>query len=278
MSTPTENSPDLWLDAFPWPARDAHKHSRGALGVVTGGASSTGAARLAAQAGLRVGAGLVTLYSPPSAVLVNASHATAIMVEAFADTTDLAVLAADADCVLIGPAAGVHERTRNNTLAILSKAKCAVLDADALTVFSDDAAALFSKLRSQDVITPHEGEFNRLFSGLLQQVGRESAARKAAQDTGAVTVLKGPQTLIAAPLGELCRQSDAPPWLATAGSGDTLAGLIGGLCAQGMESYLAACAAVWIHAEAGRKFGPGLIADDLAGLIPVVLSDLHKRR
>lgn len=269
------NTPRLWLDKFPWPQANTHKHKRGALGVVSGRMSSTGAARLAAKAGLRVGAGLVTLFSPPSAVLVNASHVTAIMVKAFQDTDALGALCSKAKCTIIGPGAGLTDQTLDNVLQVLEASSRAVLDADALTVFERRPSGLFGRLRPNDILTPHEGEFERLFPGILARYGREQAALEASNKAGSVILLKGPQSLVAAPDGRICKQESAPAWLATAGSGDTLAGLLGGLMAQGMDTFLAACAGVWIHAEAGRLFGPGLTADDLEAVIPEVLRSLY---
>ena len=274
---PVANGPDLWAARFPWPSDDGHKHDRGRLVVVSGGASHTGAARLAARAGLRVGAGLVTMLSPPGAVLVNAAHLEAVMLRAFANPAALAEACETASAVIIGPAAGVGEGTCANLRALLAGQAPLVLDADALTSFADDPAALFAHLRPLDVLTPHEGEFERLFPGLLAE-GRKAAARKAAARSGAVVLLKGPRTLIATPQGATVENRNASPFLATAGSGDVLAGIIGGLIAQGMASFDAACAAAWLHGEAARSFGPGLIAEDLPGLLPPVLKGLWEAR
>ena len=272
------NTPDLWLSQWPWPKTDSHKHARGALGCVTGGAASTGAARLSARAGLRIGAGLVTLWSPPGAVLVNASHVTAVMVKPFANTEELADLAQSSRCGLIGPGAGITDATRDNTLTILKYCESAVLDADALTVFKDDPERLFSEIRRPALLTPHEGEFKRLFGPLLEEHSREEAAMIAAQRSGATVLLKGAESLIAAPDGKLVRNTHASPFLATAGSGDVLAGIAGGLMAQGMDVFDAACAACWVHGDAARRLGAGLIAEDLVEAIPAVLHALHEAK
>lgn len=269
------NTPELWAGGFPWPGRDAHKHARGRLGVVSGGVSATGAARLAARAGLRVGAGVVTVLTPPSALLVNAMALEAVMVRAFSDAGALAREAQTLQAAVIGPAAGVTAATRANVEALAATQATLVLDADALTVFRKDPARLFDLLRPSDVLTPHVGEFERVFPGLLaDSLERITAARRAAERAGAVVLLKGPDTVIAVPDGRAAVNVNGAPWLATAGSGDVLAGLIGGLIAQGMDSFDAACAGAWIHAEAGSSFGPGLIAEDLPELIPGVLSGL----
>ena len=276
--TPTtlfENTPDLWLGKFPWPGVGAHKHSRGRLIVVSGETWQTGAARLAARAGLRVGAGLVTLVSPPDALAVNAAHLEAVMLRPFENDVELEAIAADAEAVVIGPAAGVNDATAGNVLALASTGAALLLDADALTVFRDDPEELFSVLDRDDVLTPHPGEFERIFPGLLKTAPeRITAARAAAKRAAAVVLLKGPDTAIASPDGRAAVNLNGSPWLATAGSGDVLAGLIGGLQAQGMDSFEAACAGAWIHAAAAAAFGPGLISEDLPGLVPGVLKAL----
>ena len=270
-----ENAPDLWLNHFPWPNADAHKHARGRLIVISGEPWSTGAARLAARGGLRVGAGLVTVFARPDALAVNAAHLEAVMLRAYETDLELEQAAADVDAAIIGPAAGVSDTTLMNLLALARTGAALVIDADAITVFRDDPDELFSVLDRDDVLTPHPGEFDRLFPGLLaRSPQRIAAARQAALQAGAVVLLKGPDTVIAAPDGRAAVNLNGSPWLATAGSGDVLAGFIGGLIAQGMESFEAACAGAWIHAEAGASFGPGLIAEDLPGLAPGVLAGL----
>ncbi len=277
MNHPELNDPDLWLGRFPWPAEDGHKHDRGRLYVVSGGASHTGAARMAARAGLRIGAGLVTVLSPPSALMVNATHLEAIMLKSFAGPDGLVEQADKASVVVIGPAAGVGEATRQNVLALARIDAALVLDADALTSFKDDPAELFAVLSDRDILTPHEGEFDRLFPDLLKAKGRIEAAKMAASRSNAVVLLKGSETLIAHPDGRTVLNRHASPFLATAGAGDVLAGLIGGLIAQGLATQDAASAAAWIHGEAARRFGPGLIAEDLPDIIPAVLADLYAR-
>ncbi|WP_143435663.1 NAD(P)H-hydrate dehydratase [Henriciella aquimarina] len=272
------NTPELWIGAWPWPSDDTHKHARGALGCVSGPASSTGAARLSARSGLRIGAGLVTLFSPPGAVLVNASHETAVMVKAFRDTDELAALAGTCRCGLIGPGAGVTDETRANTLTVLKEARSAVLDADALSVFKDDTETLFAAIDKPAILTPHPGEFKRIFPDLLDQHDRETAARIAAERSGAVVILKGQVSVIAAPDGRIVRNTHATPFLATAGSGDVLAGIAGGLLAQGMTAFDAACAACWVHGELGLRLGPGLIAEDLPEALPELLSEFYDSR
>ncbi len=274
-----ENGPELWLPRFPWPTAASHKHARGRLVVVSGEVWSTGAARLAARAALRIGAGLVTILSPPEALAVNAGHLEAVMLKGFETDLELEQAARAVDAAIIGPAAGVGEPTLLNVLALARTGAALILDADAITVFRDDPEELFSLLDRDDVLTPHVGEFERLFPGLLAaSPERITAARTAAERAGAVVLLKGSDTVIAAPDGRCAVNANGSPWLATAGSGDVLAGFIGGLVAQGMESFEAACAGAWIHAEAAELHGPGLISEDLPGLAPSVLRRLFDER
>jgi hydroxyethylthiazole kinase-like uncharacterized protein yjeF len=182
------------------------------------------------------------------------------------------------DAVVVGPAAGLDEPAREKVQALGRTGAALVIDAEAFTVFRQRPADLFALLDIDDVLTPHEGEFERIFPGLLATSGtRIAAAREAARRAGAVVLLKGADTVVAHPDGRAAVSLNAPPWLATAGSGDVLAGLIGGLHAQGANGFDAACAGAWIHAEAAERFGPGLIAEDLPGLVPAVLSDLWAR-
>jgi len=278
-SSLTENGPDLWLPNFPWPTAASHKHARGRLIVISGDAWSTGAARLASRAGLRIGAGLVTLYAGQEALAVNAAHLEAVMLKPFDTDLELEQAADAADAAIIGPAAGVTETTLLNVLALARTGAALVIDADAITVFRDDPEELFSVLDRDDVLTPHPGEFERLFPGVMKGAPeRITAARRAAEKAGAVILLKGADTVIASPDGRAAVNVNGSPWLATAGSGDVLAGFIGGLVAQGMDSFEAACAAAWVHAEAAELHGPGLISEDLPGLTPGVLRRLYEDR
>lgn len=271
-----ENSPLLWGRNLPQPGQGSHKHARGHMAVVSGNAASTGAARLAGRAGLRAGAGLVTLLSPPDAVAINASHLTAIMLKEVANAQQLRETIESASTVILGPAAGINTGTRKNVECLLSTDAKAVLDADALTVFADDRDALYKQLRADDLITPHIGEFKRIFGGLLDtEVNKVQATRKAAQMAGCVVLLKGPDTVIAKPDGMAIVNTHATRWLATAGSGDVLAGIAGGLMAQGVDTFTAAAMASWLHGEAGRRVGAGLISEDLEAQLPDILSALH---
>src|SRR5215204_3077521 len=277
------NAPALWAEAFPRPTLDTHKYRRGHALVLSGAALHTGAARLAARGALRVGAGLVTLASPAEALAVNAAHSTAVMLRRCDGAAELAEVLADRrfNAVALGPALGVCASTREKVAAVLAADRAAVLDADALTSFEGDAAALArpaERCGRAPVLTPHESEFARLFkaeAGVLDGASKLDRARRAAALTHAIVVLKGADTVIAAPDGRAAINENATPDLATAGSGDVLTGVIAGLLAQGMAPFGAACAGVWVHAEAGRRFGAGLIAEDIPEGIPGVISTLR---
>jgi NAD(P)H-hydrate epimerase len=275
------NDPDLWLPEYPWPQIDGHKYDRGYAVVVSGGAETTGAARLAARAALRVGAGLVGVVGPAEALPITASSVTAVMTASFEGADGLKEFISDPrrNAVLLGPGNGVTEATRDNVLATLSLEKACVLDADALTIFADEPELLFDAIRSPCILTPHEGEFSRLFGNAAGAARNDklSRARGAAVASGATVVLKGADTVIAAPDGRAAINTNAPPDLATAGAGDVLAGFALGLLAQGMEPFAAGCAATWLHGAAAEAFGPGLIAEDLNEMLPGVLRDLKSR-
>ncbi|MEJ0026030.1 MAG: NAD(P)H-hydrate dehydratase [Rhizomicrobium sp.] len=271
-----ENGPALWT--YPWPKAQGHKYARGHCIVVSGPAHATGAARLAARGALRIGAGLLSVASPSSAVAVNAAALTAIMVKPFDGASGLAGLLKDArfNAVVIGPGCGVGPETQQLVVAVLRSNAATVLDADALTSFRAEPKVLFAMLREPAVLTPHEGEFERLFPGLLaSSKSRIEAARTAAARAKCTVLLKGADTVVAAPDGRAVVNANAPPSLATAGSGDVLAGFIGGLMAQGLSSFDAAACAVWLHGEAASLHGVGLIAEDLPEHLPAVLKALE---
>jgi hydroxyethylthiazole kinase-like uncharacterized protein yjeF len=292
------NCPKFWAKQFRIPAADAHKYSRGHAVVVSGGPSSTGAARLAARAALRAGAGLVTLASPREALAVNAAASTAVMVRPVDGARELSAMLADRrlNAIVLGPGGGVGRPMREMVLAAFSAERALVLDADALTSFAEEPESLFQKLKvklsensfhvsREVVLTPHEGEFVRLFGNLskvAENLSKIDRARAAAKVSGVTVVLKGADTVVAAPDGRATVAENAPPWLATAGSGDVLSGLVGGLLAQGMPAFEAGCAAVWLHGEAGREAGPGLISEDLPEVLPVIyrrlFADLVERK
>jgi NAD(P)H-hydrate epimerase len=295
------NSPPLWRAALPRAKPEGHKYSRGHAVVVSGTAESTGAARLGARGALRIGAGLVTVASPRAAFPANAAHLTAIMLKPFDVPEGLASVLADKrkNAVLIGPGSGVGQATCRMVEIALRSGAGVVLDADALTSFEAPPAPvdggpadppplgflpgaststpfgperLFAAIKAEPagpvVLTPHDGEFQRLFGKLAGS--RLERARRAAVESGAVVVLKGADTCIAGPDGRAALNENAPPWLATAGSGDVLAGFITGLLAQGVPAFAAAAAAVWLHGATATAAGPGLIAEDLPEIFPSI--------
>jgi hydroxyethylthiazole kinase-like uncharacterized protein yjeF len=304
------NSPALWQKGFPIPRVDGHKYSRGHALVLSGGLAHTGAARLAARGALRAGAGLVTIATPSDALGAHAAALTGIMTRVCDDSDCLTGLLADRrkNTLIMGPALGVGEKTRSLVRAALSTdaetaepRRAIVLDADALTSFAEDACELARLIRQSGkdvVLTPHDGEFARLFGdadqkdssrwaalfpedrtlpslvAALHSDSKLDRARAAAALSGAAVILKGPDTVAAHPEGSASIAEDLPPWLATAGSGDVLSGIVGGLLAQAMPLFHAASAAVWLHGAAARHFGPGLIAEDIPENLPPVLRAL----
>jgi NAD(P)H-hydrate epimerase len=269
-----ENHPIVWLPLFPWPHQTGHKYHRGHV-LVVGGARMTGAARLTARAAARSGAGLVTLAAPEQAWSIYATALESIMVLGFSDADTFDSILADPrkNVVVIGPGLGVGEPARNQTLQALARKSACVLDADAISSFGAQPEDLFFRLSEQCVLTPHEGEFARVFKVSGNKLAR---ARHAASVSGAVVLLKGADTVIAHPDGRAAINANAPPDLATGGAGDVLSGMIGGVMAQGMPPFEAACAACWLHGEAARQHGPGLLADDLIHLIPAALKELKR--
>lgn len=276
------NGPGLWEAAFPRLTAASHKYTRGHAVVLSGPATRTGAARMAARAALRVGAGLVTLVSPTGALAENAAHCTAIMLRACDSADDLDDLLVDErlNVVLAGPGLGIGAATRDLVAVAAAAGRALVLDADALTSFKGQPHLLGAHLADGDaaaVLTPHEGEFARLFEGTEAgdpEADKVERARRAAALVGAVIVLKGADTVIAAPDGRVAINDHGTPYLGTAGAGDVLAGLIAGLLAQGMAPFEAAAAGVWVHGDAGLRHGPGLIAEDLPDMMPAVLRAL----
>jgi hydroxyethylthiazole kinase-like uncharacterized protein yjeF len=279
-----ENVPQLWHPSFPVPRINSHKYARGHVLAVSGELASTGAARMSARAALRAGAGLVTLASPRDALAVNAGALTAVMVRGVDTAVEFAELLADKrfSTVVIGPGAGVGQRTIDFVQTALTAQRHLVLDADALTSFATAPDRLFASIKAvrdiEVVLTPHEGEFPRLFSDMSNKnPGRSKLerVRAAAERSGAVVLLKGADTTVASPDGRAAIAANAPPWLATAGAGDVLSGIIAGLLAQSVPAFEAAAMGVWMHGEAAREAGPGLIAEDLSEVMPAVFRRLY---
>ena len=282
------NTPAAWLRDLPEPSLAGHKYARGHAVIVSGPMSQTGAARLCARGALRAGAGLVTVATPAEALPVHAAALTAIMTRVADGADALAGILADPrkNAVAMGPGLGVGAGTRALVRAALAAPdgaddappRAVVLDADALTSFTESPATLFDAIKASGhavVLTPHDGEFAKLFGAVLDAAAaKPERVRAAAAASGAVVVLKGPDTTIAHADGRTSIAMSEAPWLATAGSGDVLAGMVAGLLAQAMPAFAAACAAVWMHAEAARRFGPGLISEDLPDALPAVLREL----
>jgi NAD(P)H-hydrate epimerase len=267
-----ENDPRLWWDALPRPTLGGNKYTRGHA-LLVGGYPMTGAARMASRAAARMGAGLTTIAVPEIALPVYAAALTSIMVKPIAAPADFDALLGDPRITgfLIGPGAGIGETTRARTLAMLATRRATLIDADAITSFEHAQAELMAAILGPCVMTPHEGEFQRVFDPSGDKLTR---TRRAAARSGAVIVLKGSDTVIASPDGRAIINANAPPTLATAGSGDVLSGVVLGLLTQGMDPFLAAAAAVWIHGAAAAEFGPGLLAEDLPDLLPGALRHL----
>ena len=274
-----ENHPDLWIDVFPLLEQEGNKYTRGHA-LVWGGWPTTGAARMSARAAARVGAGLTTVAVDVSqgeaALMVYATALISIMVTPVTELQELDTILEDKRItgLLIGPGAEVGEETRTRVLAMLKSGKPTVLDAGALSSFKEDPQLLFSAIDGVCVLTPHQGEFSRVFPNIDLSSDKLSRARNAAKISGAIVVLKGNDTVIAAPDGRTIINTNAPATLATAGTGDVLAGIILGLLTQGMEPFLATAAAVWLHSEAAANFGTGLLAEDLPDQLPAVLQQL----
>ncbi len=274
-----ENGPGLWAACYPWRGPQNHKYQFGHA-LVVGGDTMTGAARLASRAALRVGAGLVTLACAERLLPIYTLASPSVIIAPLGERGDFRALLADdrKNAVLLGPGSGISHQTRGRALAALAAGKRTVLDADALSGFEVDPAALFDAIEHAEsgavVLTPHDGEFARLFGGLVSAADRLARARAGAEASGAVVVLKGGDTVIAAADGRAAINANAPPELATAGTGDVLAGLVVGLLAQGMPAFEAAAAACWLHGEAAAHLGPGLISEDLSEALPAVLAEL----
>lgn len=267
------NGPLLWASLMRRDDLADHKYKRGHL-TILGGAAATGAARLAALAARRAGAGLVTIASPGSALPVyQGAEPGNLVVESDADGAfDELLVDKRRNAVLVGPGSGRNERTRQAVLATMHRQRVAVLDADAITMFADGPGELFKAIKGPVLMTPHEGEFARLFPDLVAVDSKVERTRMAAHRSGATILLKGPDTVIAAPDGRAIINVHASAALATAGAGDVLAGIAGGLMAQGVAPLAAGAASAWIHGESAYRFRRhGMIAEDLIEHLPEAL-------
>lgn len=271
------------MDEFPWPKENANKHSRGRLGVFSGDELNTGAARLCANAGARIGAGWVVIYAPYEAAKVIACHETSIMVKAIKYDGKIPQNIEDYNAIIIGPALGFDGAKYAYLRNLCGANVPLVLDADALTYIANSQNGnffeLFEMRGAPIVLTPHSGEFYRLFDfpqsdDFKQKISHTLAAAKQAN---AIIVHKGAKTIIATPVGEISILEKSSPFLATAGTGDVLAGLIGGLMAQGAKPYIACQIAVYLHAMAGISLNAGLIAQDLPLEIAQILNEYYNK-
>ncbi|MFM1975879.1 MAG: hypothetical protein RL145_725 [Pseudomonadota bacterium] len=265
--------------AIPWPDARSHKHSRGRLAVICGGKLQTGAARLAAAAGHRIGAGWVSLLAGPEATQILACHETERLILERLPDQSLSSLCAGFDAAIVGPAFGLTTTHAGDILDMVQGFPGPlVLDADALTLMAQGGpdGPLWQAVQartSPTILTPHSGEFTRL-AGAFDPENKAAATLALSRKLGAIVVHKGAETSVASPDGRLASSDLATPFCASAGTGDVLAGLIAGLLAQSMPAFEAVCAAVWIHATAASRVGPGLIASDLIVALPAVLNDL----
>ncbi|MBE90790.1 MAG: bifunctional ADP-dependent NAD(P)H-hydrate dehydratase/NAD(P)H-hydrate epimerase [Rhodospirillaceae bacterium] len=268
------NDPGIWKDHLPIIGPEHHKYNRG-YAVIGGSSDMPGAAILAAAGARRAGAGMVTLTVPKESATIFRLSQPGAVVRTVRDTGTFTDIVEDdrVGAVLIGPGHGITVATRERTLTALRLKRPTVLDADSLTVFKETPELLFSSIEGPCVLTPHEGEFRMLFKSDGDKLTR---ARRAAEVSGAVIVLKGSDTVIAAPDGRAAINHNAFSWLATSGAGDVLAGIITGLLAQGMAPFEGAMAGVWMHGAAAAAHGPGLIAEDIPNLLPEILSKLYK--
>jgi ADP-dependent NAD(P)H-hydrate dehydratase / NAD(P)H-hydrate epimerase len=251
------------------PASSGHKYDRGHAVIISGPALSTGASRLAAHAALAVGSGLVSIIGDQAALAEHAAHVTAVMLKR--KDADFSIIDNRVRSIAAGPGMGIGAETRDEVMALLARNMPMILDADALTSFGGTPETLFAALRPDVVLTPHDGEFAKVFPE-IGLTDRLTAAKLAAKTSGAIVLLKGAETIIAAPDGRYAINRHSSPWLATAGSGDVLTGLICGIIAQGTESFDAACIAAWLHGDIGKRHGPGLTADAMAAQLPLVLA------
>ncbi|MEO1142308.1 MAG: NAD(P)H-hydrate dehydratase, partial [Pseudomonadota bacterium] len=266
--TGNRNDPEIWLAQYPTPSLEAHKYDRGHTLVLSGPPTATGAARLLAGAALRAGSGLVTIASPTDALSINAAHLTSVMLQKADNPKDVKHILKDKrfNCVALGPGMPPGKQTIAMVKQVLEQQRKTVLDAGALTAFAGKPETLFKQILSNNrdtFLTPHEGEFARLFPTETTLTSKIERAVSAAERSGAIVILKGPDTIVACPTGQVSISDNAPPWLATAGSGDVLAGIIAGLASQGMPGFEAASAGVWLHGDAANRLGPGMISSDL---------------
>ena len=266
------NTPELWKKKFPIPTYDTHKYKRGHL-LIAGAANMTGATHLASSSARRIGAGVVTIGAPSSSCDIYKLGAFGHIVLPINNPGDWNNLLKNYKntATLIGPGLGKIAFLKDVVIAALNSKKPVILDADGLNIFKNNPLQLFHSTNRKHILTPHEGEFKKLFNFKGNPISRVS---RAAKKSGAIVLLKGSSTIIAHPNGKIIINDTGKPYLATAGSGDVLAGIIAGLITQGMNVFEAGCGGTWIHGRAAELFGPGLIAEDIPKLIPTILNEI----
>ena len=274
------NKPEIWISSFPIPSRTDHKYSRGMVLINCGPKSKTGAARLAARSAMRVGAGAVKIVCDKSTVDILEPQISVELIDVVNNKQDFQNILKDKKItsILIGPGNGINDETKARALMALAFIDYVVLDADALTVFADNPEELFIDCYPHTILTPHEGEFKKIFGNKINDIeDRVLKTSEASKKSNTIVVLKGADTIIAAPNGEVVVNKSSAAYLATAGSGDVLAGIIASLVGiNKMNAFNAACAGVWIHSKTGEKLGAGMIAEDIVDMIPVTIKELLK--
>ena len=277
-----QNNPDLWISSFPKPNSLDHKYTRGMVLINCGPKSKTGAARLAARSALRVGAGAVKIICNEDVVDILEPQISVELIEVIDNKQDFQNILKDkkVSSILIGPGNGINNETKARALMALAFIDHVVLDADALTVFENNPEELFIDCYPHTILTPHEGEFKKIFGKEIDEINdRVLKTKEASIKSNTTVVLKGANTIIASPSGDVVINKSSATYLATAGSGDVLAGIITSLVGKNkMNAFDAACAGVWLHSEIGTILGAGLIAEDIIDLIPVTVKKLLKMR
>ncbi|MDC3130666.1 NAD(P)H-hydrate dehydratase [bacterium] len=275
-----QNNPDLWISSFPKPSRLDHKYTRGMVLINCGPKSKTGAARLAARSALRVGAGAVKIICSDDVVDILEPQISVELIEVIDNKQDFQNILKDkkVSSILIGPGNGINDETKARALMALAFIDHVVLDADALTVFENNSEELFIDCYPHTILTPHEGEFKKIFGKEIDEINdRVLKTKEASIKSNTTVVLKGANTIIASPSGDVVINKSSATYLATAGSGDVLAGIITSLVGKNkMNAFDAACAGVWLHSEIGTILGAGMIAEDIIDLIPVTVKKLLK--
>jgi len=273
------NNPELWIKEFPFPSSFDHKYSRGLLIINCGPIYKTGAARLAGRSAMRVGAGAVKLICDDEAAKVLEPQISVELISVVKEKNEIQQIFKDrkVSSILVGPGNGVNDETKSRTLLALAFVKHVVIDADAITCFEKNPKELFVDTYPHTILTPHEGEFRRLFGDEIASIEDKVVKTvEASKLAGSIVVLKGADTIIANPEGQAVINSSEAPYLATAGSGDVLAGIIASLVGDNkMSAFNAACAGTWIHSKLGELIGAGLIAEDLIDNIPLIIKKLQ---